>query len=989
MAKKYVKSYSNYILRSNPSPTENGYVYENDLLTVGQGSRIVNGKIVTTTDGGFTFVVNATSDEKKIYNNNGWSEKSFTLGDLTLTENDLNTNTVKNKTVVNKKKYVDIKKSYSNLTKYCYFGSVNAMLNASVSNIINNFPAGLHIKTRDNVDVTVDGRIITIPISDIENKLNIDLFNYYSDDRVNLNYDLRIFASSYSDFEIVNGNEEFVGNIINFTGYTTADTNSVKFELSENLIQTTGDTYTIRPIQGKREEFFNTLDDFEKVILNNDTSPKYKSTFIIPIETERGIVFETKTFIWPSSDGYNIDIDSSDYISFITQLIDITNFIDENFSDNIYRMLTHESIKALDSTYERIIDEERLDEIVIGGTKVQNILRLYGRSYDEIKKHIEGISFANTVTYSGDDNIPIEYLSTKLDTSGWDILTLSSVIDSNERTSDNLFNGIKKQYTLDDVNNELMKRIVINSKDIFRTKGTKKSIRRMFGLLGFEDNWYEIREYIQLIDNLITNPNHLKTIAALNYNIYPEETAFSDSIEPFVYSYDQNLFDNTNVGVFVKCPICDSEDYFVSGETYGEYNTATCIKCKAVFNITGNTVGYPRPLINSTQYYFQQKGNWYRETGGSHINLDGSINYVNEVTSGNNPHIGRLESDSFGYDNGYDYVDQFTDFFKRFHRNASERGVIDISGYTTYNDSYRRFTTYTKKSYNEKIQNRGDRRDGDLVLNLKNMVIGINGGNVLRSFLTRYENEPQIEFTNVNTGKTVNASEKRYIIVTNETAYITTLTITDLTTDGIKIISNRINNKDIIIKYGLEQIGVVKPGIDRIVKFDDDNNVIIIDYNGEDEYELLRAIALPYIEQLIPSTSIFDFVLIERNKPKWTLVDKYLYRDPRTGIYDGDTIIVYQNTNYYDDESEGYIGTGLVEEIEENFGTGFTKYKEITKTAIMLSESSNYLVFENGNYILSEDIRNKGFDNIYFFKGRLPSDEFNVEPEWIIDNNII
>ena len=69
MATQYSKSYSNYILRGKTFPTENGTVYENDLLTYGAPYSYVNENLTVRTEGGFTFITNTTPTTKKDYNN--------------------------------------------------------------------------------------------------------------------------------------------------------------------------------------------------------------------------------------------------------------------------------------------------------------------------------------------------------------------------------------------------------------------------------------------------------------------------------------------------------------------------------------------------------------------------------------------------------------------------------------------------------------------------------------------------------------------------------------------------------------------------------------------------------------------------------------------------------------------------------------------------------------------------------------------------------
>ncbi|MBM6691380.1 hypothetical protein H9X75_10100, partial [Fusobacterium mortiferum] len=51
--------------------------------------------------------------------------------------------------------------------------------------------------------------------------------------------------------------------------------------------------------------------------------------------------------------------------------------------------------------------------------------------------------------------------------------------------------------------------------------------------------------------------------------------------------------------------------------------------------------GYPRPLPDTPDMYFQNDGLWYRETGGSGATID--------ILTGNNPHVGP-------YDGGYKYI---------------------------------------------------------------------------------------------------------------------------------------------------------------------------------------------------------------------------------------------------------------------------------------------------------------------------------------------
>lgn len=59
--------------------------------------------------------------------------------------------------------------------------------------------------------------------------------------------------------------------------------------------------------------------------------------------------------------------------------------MDDYYCDNIYRSMTHEAIKNFDWTYTREYNEGDEQEYVVAGTKVANLLRIWGRILDDIK----------------------------------------------------------------------------------------------------------------------------------------------------------------------------------------------------------------------------------------------------------------------------------------------------------------------------------------------------------------------------------------------------------------------------------------------------------------------------------------------------------------------------------------------------------------------------------------------------------------------------
>ena len=107
----------------------------------------------------------------------------------------------------------------------------------------------------------------------------------------------------------------------------------------------------IKPKQSFIDEFWSTMDDFERVLLNRDTTPVYKAIFETPYFDETGYYYENKSYVWPTIDGFTPDVTTGAFQGYLESLISLATFHDEFDSDNIWRMMTHESIKNLDWTY--------------------------------------------------------------------------------------------------------------------------------------------------------------------------------------------------------------------------------------------------------------------------------------------------------------------------------------------------------------------------------------------------------------------------------------------------------------------------------------------------------------------------------------------------------------------------------------------------------------------------------------------------------------
>lgn len=178
----------------------------------------------------------------------------------------------------------------------------------------------------------------------------------------------------------------------------------------------------IRPSNKAFFEFWDSLDNFEKILLNYKTDPLYNAQFQIIHENNFGYYREIESFEFPKRyGGYNINISENEFGDYANRLSTIAAFYDERFCDNLYRSLTHESIKNFDWTYTREYTPGDEHPYVEGGNKIQKTLRLFGREFDEIKSYIDNINNTNTVTYDELSNIPDYFLTDVLDLDGWDL----------------------------------------------------------------------------------------------------------------------------------------------------------------------------------------------------------------------------------------------------------------------------------------------------------------------------------------------------------------------------------------------------------------------------------------------------------------------------------------------------------------------------------------------------------------------------------------
>lgn len=190
---------------------------------------------------------------------------------------------------------------------------------------------------------------------------------------------------------------------------------------TKNTIVPLPENFGICPKKSFIEAYFKKIEGLEWKLLNLRTKPYYQNTFLLPVQLENGNWrLVRRKYTWPS-EGIWIDVESTDFNSFVTSMIELCQIYDNLWCDAIWRCMVHESVKNFDWSYRREYDENDEMENIEGGERMKDVMHLYGIIYDKAKRFVDGISKYNNVTYDGYNNCPNAQISDRNTLQGWDI----------------------------------------------------------------------------------------------------------------------------------------------------------------------------------------------------------------------------------------------------------------------------------------------------------------------------------------------------------------------------------------------------------------------------------------------------------------------------------------------------------------------------------------------------------------------------------------
>jgi hypothetical protein len=528
----------------------------------------------------------------------------------------------------------------SQVTNFTSYGSMVKRISTSIEIIINKFPAALEVTFMDENYLTgatatnitynqsIDETSIDLDVTKIRNPFDID-FTVNATRNLELREikvsELRNMTTQYAKYSLYYSGTGYDVVYINPTTSLTSGT--LKIYLKGNVFSGNTEIYgdlVIRPNDYQVNRVFSEdLDEVQRFLLNRNVTPIYTATFQVPNENDDGTFYiQNKGVTWPLYGNWNLDILTNSFTSYLTTLNNISTSFDGYQTNLVSRFLTTDSLKEFDTSDQ----------------KVEKILQIYGRSFDETKKFINGLAYMNSVNYNTGNDMPSQLLKNLSQTLGW--TTNMSPISNDDflgsvfgqkNIDKSSFSGVGQAQTPDELNYQYYKNLILNSAYLFKSKGTRKSIETLMRLIGAPDALIDFNEYVYLGDQRI-------------------------SMNEFNTQYA-----NISGGTYSKTlPTLDNGDTFkIQGVQYSGFTTTSTLQgvtlSKTDYPIGSD--GYPVSPVNSETYFYQMGSGWFESTP-KHRSPE-EVDITNSVFTGSNPNY-QTKLAPFSY--GQEYLNIYRDF---------------------------------------------------------------------------------------------------------------------------------------------------------------------------------------------------------------------------------------------------------------------------------------------------------------------------------------
>ena len=533
---------ADYTLSKRHVLTPKGAIYEHDHVTIQK----LDDDEQTFSDSNFRFRIRPGGNPRKRHSRGKWAEW-FSNGK---SGNKWTLDTVDD--TVSEETKIVMKPDYSSLRDFACYGSAIDLIKASINDIVLNFPGSIILtekcinKVTDEEGNTVikpiydltTGNLLTEEIYEVSNETMVDIDTPYNVTLNDSQNKLKFLQISVADYAKGDGVSDITvatrakadgpwcdGTVVAHVDIDDNDILVYYRDKKKYLLSKKKNKKVLARIKEKKlNEYFDSLDDFERVLLDRSSTPIYTAKFETPYTDSHGYHYRVETYRFPTvGDGFTPDLSSSAYSMYIERLIQLADFHDNYDTDNIWRMMTHEAIKNLDWTFVRDKDGEVDDASDIDTTRIEMILKLYGRQYDDLLRMIEGIKSTNRITYDEKNNVPDYFLSDQNEIGGWELTNVSPTTDNSIKIRVGVKDGIgndgntvvyKEKYYQEyngvDANSGFLRRLKLNSNYINSMKGTKQGLETLLGLFGMiskdraeklnkKNPDYELAEYIATV----------------------------------------------------------------------------------------------------------------------------------------------------------------------------------------------------------------------------------------------------------------------------------------------------------------------------------------------------------------------------------------------------------------------------------------------------------------------------------------------------------
>jgi hypothetical protein len=526
------------------------------------------------------------------------------------------------------------------VTNFTTYGSLVKRISTSIETIINFFPAALEITLMDENYITgttatnvvynqiLNETKIELNVSRIRNPFDVD-FTTNSTRNLELREiqvsPLRNMTTQFKKYSLYYGGNGY--DVIFIEPTTSLSTGTLKVYLRGNVFSGQTEVFddlVIRPNDYEVNRVFSeNFDEVQRFLLNRNVTPIYTATFEIPGESDDGTFYiQNKNVTWPLGGNWNLDIITPSFTSYLSTLNNISVNFDEFQTNLVSRFLTSDSLKEFDTSDQ----------------KIEKVLQIYGRSFDETKKFINALAYMNTVNYNTGNDIPSQLLKNLAQTLGWS--TNMSPISNDDflnsvfgqkNVDKSQFSGVGQSQTPDELNYQYYKNLILNSAYLFKSKGTRKSIETLMRLIGAPDALVEFNEFVYVADQKI--------------NISDFETQFAD----------------ISGGTYLRrLPVLEPGNIIqIQGSGYTGFTTELILQD---VTLTSNDYpidnqGYPSSPVDNESYYFQMGSGWFESTP-KHRSPE-KVDLTNSVFTGSNPNY-QTKLIPFTY--GQDYLDVYRKF---------------------------------------------------------------------------------------------------------------------------------------------------------------------------------------------------------------------------------------------------------------------------------------------------------------------------------------